>query len=294
MDIQYLKEFVALAKEKQYYLASKCLYLSQSTLSRHIQALEKELGVLLFKRTTREVNLSKEGEIFLPYAQNILENYSLASSKLESYKKETQKVSTIGIIHNPEKWNVARYLADFYSAYKDVHFKIVEGTSSELFQKFKDNEIQAFTSVYLFGSKKPERFIPAGKSQLVAAISKSNPLSKKKHLTLQDLEGVPLFVPQANYFTYQAFKKRCEKESFMPNIVYEGNSNGINTLIKESNGVLLQDEHIMDDQFKESFALIPFEPEICYIYGLEYKKDLSKDEQTFVNYIASRCENLKL
>lgn len=293
MDIQHLKEFVVLAKEKQYFLASKRLYLSQSTLSRHIQALEKELGVLLFKRTTREVNLSEEGKLFLPYAQNILENYSLAVSKLESYEKEAQKVSTIGIIHNPEKWNVARFLADFYSAYKDVHFKIIEGTSSELFQKFRDNEVQVITSVYLLGSKKPERFIPAGKSQLVAAISKSNPLSKKKFLTLQDLKNVPLFVPQENYFTYQAFKKRCEKESFEPNIVYEGNSNGINTLIKESRGVLIQDEHIMDDQFKESFVLVPFKPEISYIYGLEYKKDLSKDEQTFVNYIGSRCENFK-
>ena len=69
MNTEYLKEFVVLAETKNFWEASDRLYMNQSTLSKHIKSLENELGVDLFLRTTRRVELTNYGQTFLPYAK---------------------------------------------------------------------------------------------------------------------------------------------------------------------------------------------------------------------------------
>ena len=71
MELKRLEEFVTLAETGNYLEAADALFLFQSTLSKHIMALEKELGVHLFERTTRKVRLSSDGECLLPYAVKI-------------------------------------------------------------------------------------------------------------------------------------------------------------------------------------------------------------------------------
>ena len=58
MNTDYLKEFVVLAETKNFWEASDRLYMNQSTLSKHIKNLETDLGVDLFSRTTRRVELT--------------------------------------------------------------------------------------------------------------------------------------------------------------------------------------------------------------------------------------------
>ena len=64
MNTENLKEFIVLAETKNFWEASERLYMNQSTLSKHIKSLENDLGVALFTRTTRRVELTNYGEIF--------------------------------------------------------------------------------------------------------------------------------------------------------------------------------------------------------------------------------------
>ena len=68
MEIEYIKEFVVLAETENYLEAAESLFISQSTLSKHIKIIEKELDVQLFDRTTRKVHLNKYRKMFLKYA----------------------------------------------------------------------------------------------------------------------------------------------------------------------------------------------------------------------------------
>lgn len=66
MEIEYICEFVVLAETCNYMEAADRLFVSQSALSRHIKALEEDLQVQLFDRSTRKVSLSPFGSLFLP------------------------------------------------------------------------------------------------------------------------------------------------------------------------------------------------------------------------------------
>ena len=70
MDSRQLKYFVAVAEERNISRAAARLNLSQPPLTRHIQSLEEELGVLLFKRTTWGVELTEAGEALLIHARS--------------------------------------------------------------------------------------------------------------------------------------------------------------------------------------------------------------------------------
>lgn len=72
MKIQSIREFLTLSEVKNFNYASERLFLSQPTLSRHIKELEEELGVPLFSRTTRHVELTEYGQYFLPFAHQIV------------------------------------------------------------------------------------------------------------------------------------------------------------------------------------------------------------------------------
>lgn len=80
MDTIQLKCFISVARTLSFSEAARRNYLSQSTVSRYIKELEKEFGVKLFERSRREVTLTNEGKILLPYAQEIIDTLNKATS----------------------------------------------------------------------------------------------------------------------------------------------------------------------------------------------------------------------
>lgn len=72
MEIDYIREFVTLADVGNYMEAADILFISQSTLSRHIKSIEEDLGAPLFDRTTRKVVINDFGKIFSSFMQNRL------------------------------------------------------------------------------------------------------------------------------------------------------------------------------------------------------------------------------
>ena len=75
MRVEYLNEFLELAHTENYQEAAENLFISQATLSKHIQALETEFNLTLFDRTTRSVHLSEDGKFLLQYATKIVSAY---------------------------------------------------------------------------------------------------------------------------------------------------------------------------------------------------------------------------
>ena len=73
MELNHVKEFIALTKTENYLEAAENLFTSQSSLSKHIKSLEAELGTTLFDRTTRQVKLNEAGKVFLKYAQHLID-----------------------------------------------------------------------------------------------------------------------------------------------------------------------------------------------------------------------------
>lgn len=138
MDIQYIREFVALAKYGNYLVASEELFISQSSLSKHIIALEKELGFSLFNRTTRKVALTQYGMAFLPYAQRIIDSDAEFRNKVAMMKTEVRDSIHFGVLPAFLAYNVESGLIEFKRKFPQYPCSLVEGANSVLLKYLKD------------------------------------------------------------------------------------------------------------------------------------------------------------
>ena len=120
MDTRYISEFVSLAETLSYSRTAHALHLSQSSLSRHIQMMEKELGPL-FVRSTRKIELSANGRIYLPWAKKITAAQQAAEAALKQSAKEHSAAITVGIAHRADLYLVTNSVMRFHHAGED-HF----------------------------------------------------------------------------------------------------------------------------------------------------------------------------
>ena len=81
MTLQQLKYVVATAEKGTVSEAAQSLFISQPSLTNAIRELEKEMNITIFIRTNKGITVSKEGEVFLGYARQVLEQASLLEEK---------------------------------------------------------------------------------------------------------------------------------------------------------------------------------------------------------------------
>ena len=191
MDLHDLRDFLAVAQEGHIGRAAARLHLSRPPLTRHIQALEKKIGVPLFVRTPKGVTLTEAGRTLLEEAPNLL---ALAQRALERTRLAGQGLIgqlDVGLFGSGILDVIPRILSRFHQARPEV--KIV------LHNLTKDAQLQALR----------ERRISIGFNRLVpkesgitveavlrearvVAIPEAHPLARRQVIHLRDLEGVPL------------------------------------------------------------------------------------------------------
>jgi len=98
MNTEELKTFIFLSKVKNFTLAAEQLFIAQSTVTNRISELEKEVGKRLFTRGSKTVKLTEAGEIFLRYAERILELQNTSIEEMNALSSHSRKFS-IGAIN---------------------------------------------------------------------------------------------------------------------------------------------------------------------------------------------------
>lgn len=114
-----LKVLVAVAARKSFTKAAEQLRISQSAVSQNVSELEKRLGVKLFERQRGETLLTDAGEIFMEYADSILEKYEDIQKMFSRFPDKVVKVSASDEVFN---YIVSELLADFLKIHTEITF----------------------------------------------------------------------------------------------------------------------------------------------------------------------------
>lgn len=88
MELEQLRIFLAVAEQGSFTAAAKALFVSHSTTSRAVAALERELGTPLFLRQGRSVSLTAAGELLLPEAERLLAMAEAIKQKIQREKEK--------------------------------------------------------------------------------------------------------------------------------------------------------------------------------------------------------------
>ena len=138
MNTEELKTFIFLSKVKNFTLAAEQLYIAQSTVTNRISELEKEVGKKLFTRGSKTVKLTEAGEIFLRYAERILELQNTSIEEMNALSSHSRKFS-IGAINASYEVYVKPLVDECLKNNTITSIKIMLGHSLDLIQQLQDN-----------------------------------------------------------------------------------------------------------------------------------------------------------
>ena len=124
MDFKQLEAFVSVAKYGSFSKAARELFLTQPTISSHIQNLEKELDTVLFNRNNKYITLTKYGEILYDNAISILNNCKKAIYDIKEYSGNIEGIIDIASSSIPETYILPNFIKSFSNKYPNVKFSI--------------------------------------------------------------------------------------------------------------------------------------------------------------------------
>lgn len=223
MELQDVKEFVVLANLCNYQEAADALFMSQPTLSRHIQRLERELGNELFIRTTRRMRLSNFGKLFLPCAQELVCVEHSFQEEFRELIRQTQEVIKISAIPTMAAYRFTDILAKFQTNNPRYRVEVEELTTlNGLFKRIENGEVD-FAMIH--GPDKWEQGIGHFKlfdDHLVIALPQDHPLASIDQIHLSSLRKEKFITPPQTSPVFEYFINECHRQGFDPQIGYSG------------------------------------------------------------------------
>lgn len=202
MTIHQIECFLEAARTLNFTEAANRLYISQQGLSRQIASLEKELELRLFDRTTRDVRLTRSGELLLwrwrDIPKEIQDSIDMAREEGERFKSRISMavVGMSGIIEM-----AGNLLADYMAVDRNTEFDIFEFTDVKDLSSHNTDIVMTVTfmpSFEHFGEQ--HRTIGIAKLPLCYVVSRLSPLAEKEELTLEDLKGQTMLCLFKNIF----------------------------------------------------------------------------------------------
>lgn len=195
MDIRPLKYFIAVAEEGNISRAAGRLYISQPALTRHIHALEEELGVALFRRTNWGVELTQAGDCLLEHARSIKAHIDLAAEQAIRAGKGQIGRMDIGIFGSAMLNIIPRILNGFVETHPDVNIVLHSASRARQIEALHQGRILLAFDRYL--PESPDLQIDlVCREPVLLAVNSRNPLSRKTEIHMLDLKNEPLIGEQ--------------------------------------------------------------------------------------------------
>ena len=198
MTLTQLKYAVCAAGENSMNDAAKKLYISQPSLSGAVASLEKELEIQIFNKSKTGISLTAEGEEFIGYARQVLEQYELLEAKYVT-KKETKQKFSVSLQHYTFAVQafietIKQYgMNDYeFEIYEEKTYRVIENVrncKSELGILYL-NDFNKQVLKKIFTDYRLE-FHPIFDCGLYVYMAKTHPLAGKKRIELEELMEYP-------------------------------------------------------------------------------------------------------
>jgi len=267
MDINFelYKIFYHCAQNKNFSIAAKRLFITQSAVSQAIKGLEKQLGVTLFFRKSRNVQLTSEGELLFSYASQAFNFLKAAEVKLQEIEGLRAGEIKIGVSDSICKYFIMPYIKQFGQMYPHIAIKVINRTTPQLLEVLKSGLVDIVISTLpvnqeIFSS------VPFIKVNDIFVASNRFVELKNKKIELKDLTQYPLVLLQSDSSTRKsidaffsshglACSPEIELESLDLLVEFAKIGTGIAYVLKESALDLITKGDLFEIQLKESLPI---------------------------------------
>ena len=218
MNLKQLEYFSAVAEAKSISLAARNLHVAQPPISRQLALLEDELGVCLFLRTNKGVELTEAGRSLYRQSQNLFQDMRMIVDSVRDINAGMRGLLKIGMIYS----NISialQYLKEFRAQYPQVELYVRLGSPGDLLEDLNKGDLHL-----LFLRSSSERGPGLHERILgeLVMIRELDPAPDQASVPLEALKGVPMCLLRSDdlwgYSNYLI--KECQRQGFTPNTTF--------------------------------------------------------------------------
>lgn len=196
MDLRQLEYVRAVARSRSFTRAADELHVAQPALSTAVRRLEGELGVRLFDRTTRRVELTAAGDAFVRRAARIGDEAASLIEEMHDFSTGLRGRLRLAVWYHSEP-RVVPFLRDFVAATPGAEVSIVELAAPEVLSALRDGDVDLATFVLYDGlDLSGLEYVVVRSEPYMLAVSPAHPLARRPQVSLQLVAELPLVVPR--------------------------------------------------------------------------------------------------
>lgn len=292
MDFKQLESFVTIAKLKSFSKAAEHLYLTQPTISNHIQILEKELNTVLINRTNKNISLTKAGKLLYKHAIEILNQRESAVFQLNQFKGRIEGILDISASTIPEQYYLPELLLKFNSIYPDVKYNLEKYDTTQVIEKILAGEID----FGIVGAKKDFNqleYIDIMDDNIILVAPKSKSSHHMDIISLKDLCKLNIIMREEGSGTRKIVEDLlAENDMYLDDfniIAYVENTETIKELVKKGMGLTFISEKAVFHDIQKGLlkkVIIPnFEIRRKFYFVYHKSRALSPLAEAFKSFV---------
>jgi len=257
MTTERLFEFLILSQTLSFSGAAKKLFMTQSSLSRHIAELEDELGVRVLERNTHSVKLTSQGRMLASRIPRLLQKNESAIGHLRLAGTHTSGRVSIACLENSIHDQLVIFLNYFSSKYPDIDLSIELINRSDKLAVFENYDL-SFT---YFELQKLPTYISstlAFRSPGVLSTLESHKLFNSHNIKLEDLAGETLLIPYADevFCSYATIRQLAEKlTGYTLNIVKVPNAESALAMVAFGKGLAILPQYLSQNSLLNVWSI---------------------------------------
>lgn len=280
METKHIQEFLALAEFGSSYAAAEKLFVSQSTLLRHVQALEEEFGVPFFDRTRRGFQLNLNGQLFRVYAEKMAVLHAQCCKALHNEGGESNTIRVSA------ECKIIDLMIDFKKAYPqyDINYQKTEDVD----KKLQNGEIEVAFLSRMAAMPRNMTAIPFRKEEVLVMLYDTHPLAERESIHLEELRNEKFIYLCDDPIFEGAFAEMFGRIGFSQDVsVTVPVGADLTEMVSAELGITLIHGKAETAPEVPGIRLIPLEPRLEYDVCMYYRNDvpLSKAGHDFVNYV---------
>ncbi|HLI55267.1 MAG TPA: LysR substrate-binding domain-containing protein, partial [Acidimicrobiales bacterium] len=221
MQLHQLRYVVAVAEERRFTRAAARLHVAQPSISSAVAALEHELGAALFHRDRAEVRLTGAGEVFLPWARQVLADCEAGAAAVRDLLGLRRGRLVLGATPSLTTNLLPEVLASFHAAHPGLELVLHEAGSQDLVDRLEKGEMD-LAVVILPVDRPTVSAVELLEEELVLAVDRNHPLVSRSSIRVADLEQVPLVMFKDGYDLRDATLAACRQAGFAPSMAMQG------------------------------------------------------------------------
>jgi DNA-binding transcriptional LysR family regulator len=275
MEFRHLRTIVAVAHHRSFTKAAEELFLAQSAISQQIRRLEAEIGIQVFRRSSRSVEVTEEGTVILAHARRVLAEVDDLNGQLEALTGVMRGTIRIGGIYPFGPYDLYGVLADYRAQYPGVAVHMLEDTQDEMLAMLRQDELDC-----AFASVDPDAIGPefAGtllwEEEFVVAAAPDHELAGRAHVTFEQLVDEDLIAYRDNSALRRRFEATIGRRGLEPrNAFVCTEMNAVRALASKGLGVAVLPRSIAELD-GPPIVLRPFRPEpVTWPLALVWRAD---------------------